>query len=157
MRFEDLDYLQKQHVLVKLHRIINMRLFDGKLKSICIDIANAESIDAYAEFHPQYKYVENDKLVDTSLIALSHTAVEEIAACKTLYGQRYLLFMYMLHEMTHQYCHENNIDDSDHNILWVQEAESRGLISIYDYATGEHVDEYLTKRALAVLACFRRF
>ena len=49
---------------------------------------------------------------------------------KTEKEQLYVITIWLLHEMIHQFCHENNIDDglNKHNENFVRVAKEHGLI-----------------------------
>lgn len=132
---EALHTLQKIDLLQQLHDYINRIAFNGQLSAIDIDIETLQ--DADGMFFPNaicrygkigMKTSINTEFIDKLYKLPDDRQKEEIVIC-------------MLHEMIHQYCFENGIDDTNHNDAFMQAAEKFGLESLYD--NGELVFEYL--------------
>lgn len=136
MRFEKLDFFQQINVLKRMHRLLNKHKFDGKLSEVSIDICNIEKTGDYYAMYiracPKFGRFKNG-------IAFSYSFEEDIEKEKTIRDQVYMIGLIMLHEMIHQYCHENGIDDSGHNQNFMDAAKEHGLHSIYK--DGNFVEE----------------
>lgn len=141
MRFEDLTHENKIRFLYYLHKKINEDLFNNTL-SEDIDIRTSlGSKPCFAQFHGEFPcFDENDN------VNLKECIVIDIDFCIYLeqlkQRQRHELYRVMLHEMIHQYCYENGIeDDGSHNQTWQKIAEKHGLFSTY--CDGEQIEEFL--------------
>ena len=121
MRFENLGYHREQAFFQRLHRKLNKELFDGKLSDLEIDIRNINGYrdeDAFACYHHHS-------------ILFSHEFFEYVVKQETQKKQAECIVQVLVHEMIHQYCHENGIDDSNHSEEWQRAAEEHGLHSVY--------------------------
>ena len=134
MRFEQLPHLSQIKTLERLHKYINQNLFENKLSKIDMDIVNIHTKDAFGMFST------ND--IVGNRIAISYEMIDVLSQLKYQKEQALCLGAVILHEMIHQYCYENNIDDSNHGGMWYETAKEHGLISIYE--NGELVREELT-------------
>lgn len=132
MRFEAMEYRQKMRFLQRLHATINREFFKGELKPVMIDIRNLNKTtgdDCLA------MYCKADTL-QPDRILFSHEFVEVIAQQRTQRNQALIFFQVMLHEMIHQYCAENGIDEKEgHDEQWQQAAALHGLHSVYNAGT----------------------
>ncbi|MBR4628714.1 MAG: hypothetical protein IKO47_14085 [Ruminococcus sp.] len=141
MRFEELEHIRKIRALQRLHNRINVELFKGQLSTVSIDICNlnkGEITDAWACYCR-----ESD--IGPESIYFSHEFIDLVAAQDTQRKQIYFLTVVMLHEMVHQYCAHNGIDDAGHSEEWQRAAAAHGLHSVYK--AGEKQGEHLTGAA----------
>lgn len=136
MRFEQMTFEEQIKSLTRLHKRINKDFFDNKLKTIHIDIASIKT-----EEHPDgiAKFTRNAVLFDQKTksaylgecICFAWELVDCMAELKTQKEQALVAGGVMLHEMVHQYCFENGIDDTNHGGRWEETAREHNLISIY--------------------------
>lgn len=136
MRFENLSYDNKIKFLQRMHRKLNKYLFNGELSEVFIDISNInknydENEKAFAIYHSRGYFQARD-LYDKSVILLSLEALEKIEKYKTQDKQKEFIAYLIGHEMIHQYCDENGIDDWNHSKEWQIEAHKRGILDTYD-------------------------
>lgn len=148
MRYEKMTFHQKIGVMQKLHKDLNKGLFESKLSHVQLSIENLRSNDTAAMFlNPEENLnnfkIENGQLVrnETSRIIFNYDFEEYMTKFRTIREQKYFLMMVLLHEMIHQYCYENNIDDTSHNENFQKEAEAHYLHSKYE--NGEFIEEYI--------------
>lgn len=129
MRFENLSDDKQLDFLRRIYCKLNNICFDGKLRGIPVYIESApDGIDAAGFFHRKYYGCIGDE----DYIALTDVFVREsVIPCKYQWHQVAMIATVLLHEMIHEYCRENRIDDSDHNERWQEESKKRGLISVY--------------------------
>ena len=139
MRFEKMNWAEQIRFMKRLHGRLNRGLFGGQLTQpeFSIEYIRLEHDDPDGLFWGGYKKTvwQNGECVIPRCIAIDHTLVEDISGMRTQREQFYLLALILLHEMVHQFCDENGIDDSDHNENYQQAAEDHWL-----YRIGE--DEY---------------
>ncbi|MBR6171571.1 MAG: hypothetical protein IKQ49_00135 [Eubacterium sp.] len=99
------------------HSWLNQRYFDGRLQAAII------------RFFPELAHNERGcegVCVTTDTIP----CIIELFINPEEYGSLVCkghIITVLLHEMIHQYCSENDIDDTDHNEAFVAEAEKRGM------------------------------
>lgn len=120
MRYEQLGYSQKMQMLKNLHTLLNQSFFDGKLNSVHLDVVSLND-----NSNMIYEGVFRVDAVLGECIEFSYE-FEELLRIKE--NQLYFLTIIMLHEMIHQYCYENSIDDAGHNVKWLEVAKQHGLI-----------------------------
>ena len=127
---ENLHTLQRIDLLRQLHDYINHNAFNGQLSAVDIDIENLQrkSADAGGMFYP-HTICRGGKLgmkisMDAEFICRLSELPDDL--------QKEWLIIFMLHEMVHQYCFENGIDDTGHNESFMQAADKFGLESCYD-------------------------
>ncbi len=149
MRYEQLTYSEKINTLKRLHRYINKHLFDNSLKTIALDIENlSKEAELYGMFSVKdYPEPQSEK------ISISYEFEEDIKKFKTQKEQALFLGMIVLHEVIHQYCYENGINDKDHSGKWTEIAENHGLTSIYE--NGKQVRECLNMLGMIAMQNFR--
>ena len=145
MRFEQMEFERKIKTMRKFHKRINRDFFNGKLKNIALDIANTnkgQMPDNVAMFTPSALSVNRETLEASFVekISFAHEFIEIIAEQKTQREQAFAIATVMLHEMIHQYCYENGLDDENHSGEWEKTAYEHGLISIY--RNGKLIEEY---------------
>lgn len=141
MRFERLQPTEQMKFLTKLYTRLNAELFEGSLKgipvTICDDLSEPNAAGFFHKPHPLVSH-------DNEYIAITHGFIEDsIKPCKYQWHQVVMLTTILLHEMIHEYCYENNIDDTNHNERWQAEAEKRHLHSPYMNGRHEASEEYL--------------
>ncbi len=146
MRFEQLDHFGQMRNLKRLHRYINECFFENSLNEAQMDIENLPE-GVLAMFY--IRHVPRDE----ETISLSYEFMEELSSFKTQKEQTLHLGGVILHEMIHQYCYENGIDDKDHAGQWSEVAEKHGLISRYE--DGEPGKENVPAITTLILSWFR--
>lgn len=139
MRFENLSEDQRYRFLQRLHKKLNKEVFNGDLEEIIVDVRDItknRDIKLFACYSrdPQQYYQRYG-------IFFSFEFVDRIKLLKTQKEQALYIVQTLLHEMIHQYCHENGIDDTDHSDEWQRVAAEHQLHSIYH--NGEMVEEWL--------------
>lgn len=109
--------------------VLNKAFFDGALSKTVVTISPTPG--AYGHFTPWESWVGVDgkKMCEINLGSetIDRPVIESMAT--------------LLHEMVHQYCYENDIQDTSrggtyHNKRFKQEAEKRGLSISYDKRIG---------------------
>ena len=138
-----MEYQAKIKFLYKVYEILNKNLFDGKLTIGKIDIENLD--EAYAKFSVKEWILPDGEYTDIECISFSHEFVQRVSEEKYQKVQHYLIVMIMLHEMVHQYCYENGINDEDHNENFQKIAEKHGYR--YKYCKNRLMEERLTDLA----------
>jgi len=127
VRYEQMTEDQQEKMLARLYKRLNKTLFDGKLEARPIWIV--EEIDwvsdgeAWAAFS-----AEKQRFFFSSVIN------EDIKRLKKK-DQIFFLSCLMVHEMVHQYCWFESIDDSGHNEVFRKVAEDHGLK--FEFVDGE--------------------
>lgn len=154
MRFEKLDFPEQIKFLKRLHKRINKRLFNGELGKVFIDIENINKYyeDGYEAAACFRKTSDKYPELFPKAILISHEYERDIESLPTQKEQILQLFGLLLHEMIHQYCYENGIDDGNHNEAWQKAAEEHGLISKYEDGKPSETIETLTSKGELVLA-----
>ena len=116
------------------HELLNRELFDGKLSTPFIDFQNISY-----EIEPIYgvfikdtsKYYGTFLAKEPCAILLSLELWDEVDSSKSLEEQNARIISTLLHEMIHQFCHENNIVDAKdglHTENFLEVAETHGLM-----------------------------
>lgn len=147
MRFERMDYTQRRKALKRLHRRLNKRLFGNLLSEKIILCVGNVGGNLAGRFNPLDGFIDG---MQCPIIELSHEFVDEdLSKCRTQKQQIYLLTMVLLHEMIHQYCFENGIDDTGHNDRFIEEAKKHGLIS--SIGNGIYQEELDLKAQLSIM------
>lgn len=141
MRFEELEYKQRQKLFKRVHKLLNIELFNGCLHDIPIDLCNInKALPDGSEDECSACFRLTDGANPQILFSLEFE--DDISALQTQKEQKIMLVGVMLHEMIHQYCYENNIDDKNHSPAWQACAKEHGLIRVYE--DGEPMHEELT-------------
>lgn len=141
MRFERLEPDAQMIFLSRLYTRLNSELFEARLKGIPVCIAGSPfEPDAAGYFH---KPQPTDRHKNGYIVITRGFIEDSIKPCKYQWHQVVLLATILLHEMIHEYCYENGIDDAEHNEHWQAEAEKRYLHSPYTNGHHEADDEYL--------------
>lgn len=118
MRFEDFVREDQLRILDKLHRRLNRKLFNGELSQIDIRIEHTE--DTWANYRRE--------LGGDQWIVVSEELIDLVLANRERQlDQVYVLSLVLLHEMIHQYCYEQGLEDEDHEGDWLREALAHGL------------------------------
>ena len=140
MRFELLTRDQKIRFLQRLHNRLNNICFNGELKPVVIDIENLnkDETNISAIYGARWKY--NNDIMNEEMqkcIIFSLELIDDVSMQDKQSEQFYLLASVLHHEMIHQYCDENGIEDrespdNDHNQSWAKAAEEHGLSVRYD-------------------------
>ena len=86
-------------------------------------------------------------------IRFSYELADDIAKCKTIREQVHMLAETMLHEMVHQYCHENGINDENHNDAFIEAEDAHGMVGMRT-ASGE-LRDFLSPDGEWILDSFR--
>lgn len=159
MRFEKMDYKQQKKSLYRLHKHINRDFFDNGLKPIEITVENinkGDRPDNFACFSRNAVLVDRKTMTayEGEKISFSWELVDYMAEQKTQKMQALIAGGIMLHEMVHQYCYENGIDDTNHGGGWEEAAREHNLISIYQ--DGEQVEDHPTENAETLFYCLYR-
>lgn len=174
MRFEQLGWKQQIQILSTLHKMLNDLYFNGELEDVKVDIENLANpnvcgqdegyINAGCFFKDKVLYIsENGEMSQRYKISISNDFINDALANEENCSdddQKYYLTRTMLHEMIHQYCYQNGIDEGDHNETWQQIAWDHGLDAsykdglpqreeyldwyVYDFADGLDFDEMLS-------------
>lgn len=139
MRFENLEFREQICFLRRLHKQLNKDLFDGQLKQISIDIENLNGHRTKEKAFAEY-LTETVPGIIPRKISFDHDFIDYISQLKTQKEQGRLITQVLLHEMIHQYCAENGINDENHSDAWQQAAAEHGLHSIYK--NGEFQEEW---------------
>lgn len=138
MRFESMNYERQMRFLRRLHATINREFFDGALQPITLDICNinkgSDPDDAWAMYGREWPG-------SPYKILFAHEFMGYLKRQSAQWAQAEILFQVMLHEMVHQYCKENDIEDTDHNEQWQKAAADHGLHSVY--VDGQLQEEWL--------------
>lgn len=135
MRYEQQNHEGKLHTLRRLHRFINRDFFDSELMDCSIDIASVNSRqDIWAGFSRA-----GPKIIFVPGFA------DYMREQRSQRMQAVIMGHVMLHEMIHQYCFQNGIDDSNHAGGWKQAAAEHLLHSIY--AGGQLIEETMSPAA----------
>ncbi|MBR4908262.1 MAG: hypothetical protein IKZ43_04535 [Acidaminococcaceae bacterium] len=165
MRFEALEWEKQIAFLERLHKTINQEIFKGELKPVWIDIRNLNKGDPKDDCWARYFKEENghyetmcidsvtQKVTYPESIFFDHCFVNTLEKKPTQKIQAYYLTAVMLHEMIHQYCAKNGIDDRNHSEQWQQAATDHGLHSVYK--DGEIQEESLKGVALWISGLLR--
>ena len=158
MRFEKMDFAEQIKTLTRLHGYLNREIFKKALPTdIVIDICNInkqEGRDFAACFRRNYIIYDAEGAHTTTAILFGLEFMDDdIPRMKTQAEQAFVLGETMLHEMIHQYCYENNIDDTNHGGKWQETAEKFQLTSIYK--DGECISEKPTDIGKFVISRFR--
>ena len=147
MRFETKSLQEKRLTLRRLHRFLNDMVFNNELdEDIIIDIQDINEYkdegdiynDAICGIRPRHKdhsipledlyKLDNSEIEIATAILFDVKFIEDVGKLKTQKMQILLLARIMLHEMVHQYCRANGIDDkSDHDDQWYEIARQHGL------------------------------
>ena len=149
MRFEKLGYRDRQNNLQKMHKRLNKSFFNNELNRIVIDF---ESLDEEGTEKCFGIFLGKHPFSGFETILFSYELEDYITELKTQREQILVLGTVMLHEMIHQYCYENGIDDTDHGGRWSEVAEKHGLHSVYK--NGERIEEWGLPVLQFVLANF---
>lgn len=123
MRYELMTDDQKEKMLERLHKKFNKLFYNNELTLphfIIADYATSKESpgeEAWAGY-----------LINCDIISFSRAIDRDFSMCRTTIKQETIfLARIMLHEMAHQYCSMNGIDDSNHNENWHNVAKSHGL------------------------------
>lgn len=144
---KEASHYEKMEILTRAWAFLNKIYFDNNLNPINITYGNLNKpyrkMDAYGIFRPESITFTPDKnLTIMPGIEIDHRVFEDPWECADYDEDRaYAILMVMLHEMIHQYCFENGIDDGDHNDNFTKAADEHGLVS--EYANGQQVREYI--------------
>lgn len=149
MRYEALDFKQKISFFQRLHKKLNKELFAGTLSALLIDVRNLNKTDDKSKWYFA-KYCPAD-LHGPERILFTLDFEDTLEQFQYQYQQANFITQIMLHEMVHQYCAQNSIDDSGHSEKWQQAAKDHGLISIYLNGNGPE-KEYLIGGAAIIAA-----
>lgn len=154
-RFEELTLFQQLEALKKLHTLINEKLFDGELSAIPIGIYCLDN-GCNAVFR---RYCDENGNARYTKLIFDEVYIEVLLPAKDDDEQFESLFITMLHEMIHQYCHEHGIVDGDnlidgHNVNYHSKefqyiAWEHGLDEWYE--NGEVLEEDLRYSTFDVL------
>ncbi len=130
-----INFKERISYIERAHRILNNYFFEGKLSTPFFNICN---IDKYVEHGILGMFVgDTSKMIETMFtdkscaILFSHEQLERSENEETENAENAHFISTLLHEMIHQYCHENNIKDSENGIhlkSFADEAEKHGLI-----------------------------
>lgn len=137
MRFEKMDFSERSKTLSKFHKRINRDFFNNELKTIVLDIANINKRDPknddYACFRGKELFANDETQTSyfDEKIIFDHVFIDFLSKQKTAILQCYYIGAVMLHEMVHQYCFENGIDDKNHANGWSKAALDHHLVSKY--------------------------
>lgn len=121
--------------LEKMWQVLNERYFESSLSKPVITIQSSPKTYGHFTCDKVWK-TETDKIgqyeINISAEYLNRT-FDQIAAT-------------MVHEMVHEYCRENNVQDTSrgnvyHNKKFKEEAEKRGIVITYDKKIGWSVTE----------------
>lgn len=115
------------------HELLNRELFDGKLSIPFIDFRNISKGDSlYGVFiNDASAHYETFLVQEPCAILLSHELLNEVDSSESLEEQNAWIVSTLLHEMIHQFCHENNIvdvEDGLHNNNFENVAVEHGLM-----------------------------
>ena len=155
MRFETLDYESTRNTLRRLHKRLNKNLFGGELHEVRLCVENLDNPFSCNTPYPAFARFRSRDLMGNESISFDHSFADFLEGLETQREQVYMLTLVMLHEMIHQYCYENGIDDSGHGGEWSRIAEAHGLHSIFQ--NGEPVEEELRSGSLITAAMFRMY
>lgn len=126
-----MSWAEQIRFMKRLHGRLNRGLFGGQLTQPDFSIESVrlshDDPDGLAWGGYRKAVWQNGECVIPRCIAIDHTLVDFISGMRTQREQFYLLSLVMLHEMVHQFCDENDIDDQDHNKNFIQAAEKHGL------------------------------
>lgn len=151
--------MQQIKALYRLHKRINHDFFDNGLKLIEINIENTnkgDRPDNFACFSRNAILVNRETMTvyQGEKISFSWELLDYMAEQKTQKMQALIASGIMLHEMVHQYCFENGIDDTNHSGGWEEAAKEHNLISIYQ--DGEQIEDHPTEHAEMLFYSFYR-
>lgn len=122
---------QQEDTLRRLFKRLNEKLFDNQLPYLPIWIIDKiDWVESGKEAWAVYSS-EKQRYYFSNAIAED---IKDISKEK----QRNVLAAIMIHEMAHQYCFENHINDDDHNENWQAVADEHGLERAYEdrYGSG---------------------
>lgn len=159
MRFEEMDFLEQINTLSKFHKRINRDFFNNELKTIKLDVENINKgdpeNDGYACFRSKAIFFNPETLTPyfDEKISFDNVFIEFLREQKTQKLQSYYIGFIMLHEMVHQYCYENGIDDTNHANGWSQAALDHHLVS--KYTNGKIDYDYPDEMAVWVFSTYR--
>ena len=146
MRFEKLEPQKQAACLWRLYKRLNTDVFCGSLRDdvgIGVEIGPREYAGSYTRRTARI----------APAITVSTVFIESLSKLKTQREQAAEIIRVLLHEMIHQYCDQNGIEDTDHGEAWQQAAAAHGLHSVYQ--NGNQVEEWLDPEGLpAFLAAF---
>ena len=150
MRFEHLEYENRQAMFQRLHKLLNKALFSGKLRRVSIDVENVNMVDDLEQgVDGVFRRPIEGSCAQKAAILFSREFADSLALEKTETDQIERLSLVLLHQMIHQYCWERRIVDDDHNDIWQDVAFTHGLDSIY--IDGIKIEEDLAFPALAAI------
>ena len=153
MRFETKTLQEQINILRRLHRFLNDLCFDNALnEDIIIEIQDMNKYKDEDEFvlaicgvrpRPRNHTIEYDGLLGentdndeyelATAIIFDTIVIEDAKKLKTQKEQVLFIAYIMLHEMVHQYCHENGIEDwGTHDDSWKNIARKFGLSYVFD-------------------------
>ena len=119
MRYEKMTEEQQEAMLARLYRRLNKRLFNNELNPLPIWVVDkidwTDDGEAWAAFSAEKQRFYFSSILNDDLSTMKKD------------DQLWFLASLLTHEMTHQYCWENGIDDSNHNAAFWEELEKRGL------------------------------
>lgn len=133
MRLERLLYniVAAQAFFQRVHKKLNQALFDGQLKDVFIDVQNINTIDHEGELYACYCRYPSPILTPLGMknraILFGHEFVKDVSRLQTEEEQFKFFLQVLLHEMIHQYCDENGIEEGDHNENWREAAWTHEL------------------------------
>ena len=134
MRIEQLQYRERTDFFSRLHNFLNRKLFNSELKDIFIDVQNLNKDECdYNEENEEIALgvFSIESITQREVIAFSHEFMDSIGRLENESEQLEEVSVVLLHEMIHQYCYENGIDDSGHNDNFQGIAFQHGLDSMY--------------------------
>ena len=126
MRYETLSHSAKMNFFQRLHKKLNHDFFDGELEHIFIDVQN---ISKHEDLWGLYR---DGNEIYPKAILFSYEFEDHIEQLKTQKEQLVVVAYILCHEMVHQYCSENGIDDTNHSAEWQKQAAKRGVLDIYE-------------------------
>ena len=161
MRFEEKGSMEQIRTLKRLHKYLNREIFQNALsEDIVIDICNINKGERDEDFAACFRREHIAPDMKTRAITLKEAVLfgnefiyDDIARMKTQKAQAFVLGAVMLHEMIHQYCYENGLDDTNHGGQWLETAERFQLLSAYE--DGELLSEELTEQGEYIVSSFR--
>lgn len=122
MRFEKMSDDLRFYNLKRLNKCINKHCFNNELEEAEIDMCEGDEMDFFAiYYHPTIYHHYHEILV-------SSETIDRLANYNTIKKQEEALFIIVLHEMVHQYCYENGINDDDHNENFIDACKHHGLM-----------------------------
>ena len=124
MRFETLTGEKQIAFLQRLHKTINRKIFKGEL---------APLQNTPKDINPDF--------------------ITRLGKLDTQKEQAKALVRAMLHEMVHQYCAKNDIDDRNHSEQWQRAAADHWLHSVY--SQGQPVEEWINTPAVNIANSLR--